>query len=267
MADIPTVTGWDETSPAGNDNASSGDDRIREMKTQVREIVDVDHKFDSSGQDADMGKHNKCSFIETDNLGTGAEGKPIFGAQTVDGVAELVVTTEDDDDLQLTTKGAIRLSSGVVDNNDYLTATDNAGTGTVDIIKVDTSDVVVVADGVQTATNAAPTDDKGVSNKKYVDDRGEGIKAWVNFDGTGTISINDSFNVASITDNGTGDYTITWTDAFSSANYVVSGLTGVNTAAFVRVFSIAAGSVRIQTVEDGGATTDQNVVMLMAIGS
>ena len=50
-------------------------------------------------------------------------------------------------------------------------------------------------------------------------------KAWVNFNGTGTIAARDSFNVASLTDNGTGNYTINLSNAFSSANYasVASG--------------------------------------------
>jgi predicted nucleic acid-binding Zn-ribbon protein len=46
-------------------------------------------------------------------------------------------------------------------------------------------------------------------------------KAWLNFNGAGTIAIRDSFNVASITDNGTGDYTINFTNAFTDADYVV----------------------------------------------
>ena len=48
-------------------------------------------------------------------------------------------------------------------------------------------------------------------------------KAWVNFDGTGTVSIDDSFNVSSITDNSTGNYTINFTNAMSNAEYAVAG--------------------------------------------
>lgn len=44
-------------------------------------------------------------------------------------------------------------------------------------------------------------------------------KAWVNFNGTGTISIRDSFNVSSITDNGTGDYTINFITPFTNTDY------------------------------------------------
>ena len=44
-------------------------------------------------------------------------------------------------------------------------------------------------------------------------------RAWVNFNGTGTVAIRASFNVSSITDNGTGDYTINFTNAMPDANY------------------------------------------------
>jgi hypothetical protein len=44
-------------------------------------------------------------------------------------------------------------------------------------------------------------------------------KAWVNFNGTGTVAIRQSFNVSSITDNGTGKYTVNFTTAMPDANY------------------------------------------------
>lgn len=44
-------------------------------------------------------------------------------------------------------------------------------------------------------------------------------KAWINFNGTGTPAIRSSFNVSSITDNGTGDYTLNFTTAMPNANY------------------------------------------------
>jgi hypothetical protein len=44
-------------------------------------------------------------------------------------------------------------------------------------------------------------------------------KAWVNFNGTGTIAARDSLNVSSLTDNGTGDYTVNFSSAFGAADY------------------------------------------------
>ena len=51
------------------------------------------------------------------------------------------------------------------------------------------------------------------------------LRAWVNFNGTGTVAIRASGNVHSITDNGTGDYTVNFTTAMPDANYscVLSG--------------------------------------------
>lgn len=47
-------------------------------------------------------------------------------------------------------------------------------------------------------------------------------KAWINFNGTGTIAIRDSFNVSGITDNGTGDYTVTWDLDFADDTYAAT---------------------------------------------
>jgi hypothetical protein len=50
-----------------------------------------------------------------------------------------------------------------------------------------------------------------------------GCRAWVNFNGTGTVAIRASGNVTSITDNGAGDYTVNFTTAMPDANYSVVG--------------------------------------------
>ena len=68
-----------------------------------------------------------------------------------------------------------------------------------------------------------------------------GCRAWVNFDGTGTVAIRASGNVSSITDNGTGDYTINFTNAMPDTNYAVFG-TGVNPSDQV---GVAAVQIRI----------------------
>jgi hypothetical protein len=48
-----------------------------------------------------------------------------------------------------------------------------------------------------------------------------GCRAWVNFNGQGTVAIRGSGNVSSITDNGTGDYTVNFQNAMPNANYSV----------------------------------------------
>lgn len=71
-------------------------------------------------------------------------------------------------------------------------------------------------------------------------------KAWVNFNGTGTVAIRDSYNVSSITDNGVGDYTINLTNAMANANYSVVGTCEGNSAN-LQIISVATGSFRIMT--------------------
>ena len=57
---------------------------------------------------------------------------------------------------------------------------------------------------------------------------GQICKAWVNFNGTGTVAMRDNFNVSSITDSGTGVYTANFTNAMANANYASVVSTGNN---------------------------------------
>jgi hypothetical protein len=82
-------------------------------------------------------------------------------------------------------------------------------------------------------------------------------RAWVNFNGTGTVAIRASGNVSSITDNGTGDYTVNFTTAMPDANYssVCSTATTVNTdGRHISPRDFATNSVRV-TARNGGGTT------------
>jgi uncharacterized protein (AIM24 family) len=55
-----------------------------------------------------------------------------------------------------------------------------------------------------------------------------GCRAWVNFNGTGTVAIRASGNVSSITDNGTGDYTVNFTTSMVDVNYSTVSMGGRN---------------------------------------
>lgn len=82
-------------------------------------------------------------------------------------------------------------------------------------------------------------------------------KAWVNFNGTGTVAIRASYNVSSITDNGTGNYTVNFTNALPDANYAITGMGSDNqdgSSAAICIFDSQGGgtdptttSVRIAT--------------------
>jgi hypothetical protein len=89
-------------------------------------------------------------------------------------------------------------------------------------------------------------------------------KCFINFNGTGTIATRDSFNVASHSDDGTGLYTITFTNAFNNDDYVGSGLSrnpGVSTGGTAQFPSTsdstqATSSVQHYTVGSGGGNAD-----------
>jgi len=76
-----------------------------------------------------------------------------------------------------------------------------------------TTELTVSSTGVTVADNLLFNSGYGSSAIAY------GCRAWVNFNGTGTVAIRASGNVTSITDNGTGDYTVNFTNAMPDANY------------------------------------------------
>lgn len=88
-------------------------------------------------------------------------------------------------------------------------------------------------------------------------------RAWVNFNGTGTVAIRASGNVSSITDNGTGDYTVNFTTAMPDVNYCSlatgTGQVTVSIDGYANIRDPAtnklAGSVRVQQVTGNGASS------------
>jgi len=101
-------------------------------------------------------------------------------------------------------------------------------------------------------------------------------KAWVNFNGRGTVAIRASYNVSSITDNGTGDYTVNFTTALADANYsvVVTGGDGDNIASGVeygvfgaprRATAPSTSSIRIGASNYGASVMDDFKYMYVAI--
>ena len=93
-------------------------------------------------------------------------------------------------------------------------------------------------------------------------------RAWVNFNGTGTVAIRASFNVSSITDNGTGNYTVNFTTAMADADYsfVASCGNGDNAGmmASPQSATFATGSARFVTrYHDNGAA--DSLMTLVAV--
>lgn len=96
-----------------------------------------------------------------------------------------------------------------------------------------------------------------------------GCRAWVNFNGTGTVAITASGNVSSITDNGTGDYTVNFTTALADANYSFQGTASqAGTGSNGQIVSILASTaptssaLRFRTQQDNAGVTDSDYVCL-----
>jgi hypothetical protein len=94
-----------------------------------------------------------------------------------------------------------------------------------------------------------------------------GCRAWVNFNGTGTVAIRASGNVTSITDNGVGDYTVNFTTAMPDANYSISangqyqGGSGASLPIVNgdRNTALSISSCRIACNDDTGGRQDANI--------
>ena len=94
-------------------------------------------------------------------------------------------------------------------------------------------------------------------------------KAWVNFNGTSTLAIRASYNVASVTDNGTGNYTVNFATAMANDDYVACGenarssniTTDMNRQTLTHTYGTGAVSIKtgytggVDTLEDSPHTT------------
>ena len=94
-------------------------------------------------------------------------------------------------------------------------------------------------------------------------------KGWINFDGTGTIAINDSHNITSITDNGTGLYTVTIAVDMASVNYaltVIGDDTGSRGNNMGHAKAYAVGSFQVLIIDDASTSTDADIVGCIFFG-
>jgi hypothetical protein len=136
-----------------------------------------------------------------------------------------------------------------------------AGTVVADTLQADSTSTLVIKNGV---ANTPPTiqDSAGTQIGTF-------CRAFVNFNGTTVTNpasmtgVRASFNVSSILDNGTGDYTVNFTNALPDANYATV-LTGGNSGGLVAFMADAttaptASAVRIRTANSTFVLTDQAI--------
>ena len=145
--------------------------------------------------------------------------------------------------------GTFTIAAPDSNTNRTLTLPDEAGTVLTSVSNIETQ--------VKTATNASG------SAPVYA------CRAWVNFNGTGTVAIRASGNVSSITDNGAGDYTVNFTTAMPDANYAFCGnaktennnvINANNNVIIVLPYSYATGSVSLRTPNNVAVAIDPLLV-------
>ena len=131
----------------------------------------------------------------------------------------------------------------------------------------------VIADNLQAASTSQLVIKNGVASTPPTiqDSAGTTIgtfcRAWVNFNGSGTVAIRSSFNVSSITDGGVGVYTVNFTTAMPDANYSWSGLCGTPTVTngFHILATPLAASAAISTLNTASALFDPTYVTVMVM--
>tara|TARA_B100001059_G_C17737647_1_gene529757 strand:- start:666 stop:1052 length:387 start_codon:yes stop_codon:yes gene_type:complete len=101
---------------------------------------------------------------------------------------------------------------------------------------------------------------------------GQLAKAWVNFNGTGTVAIRTSFNVSSITDLATGRYQVNFTNAVAADCCPVmfnSGDGSGSFEAFGNAFTggITTGTAAIKVSSHGSGFVDSNLFFVVVFGA
>jgi len=102
----------------------------------------------------------------------------------------------------------------------------------------------------------------------------QAAKAWVNFNGTGTIATRDSFNVASLSDTATGEHEVNLSSAFSDTNYATSnasaGGSPLTSSNYNRVMeSIGSATNKLDCITyapNNGAIVDISHIQIVAHG-
>ena len=100
------------------------------------------------------------------------------------------------------------------------------------------------------------------------------LKTWHNFDGESTVATRDSFNTSGLTDNGTGDYSLTITNDFANVNYVANCDNESGNGDVARIYGEGSANGRYETgifriyvfQTDDRSATDSNIVTTMLAG-
>lgn len=246
---------WDKTKPAATTSLKLSNPQMLANNAAIEAAIDQDHDFATGG--TQTGKHNMVSLIETANLGTGAEGLPILGAQTAGGKAELVFTDEDDNDIQITSGGVIPSTSTDMLDEDDMSSDDPNKTASQQSVKA------YVDSGTVTMTNKTLTSavlNTGVSGTAVLDEDDmssdsatqvatqQSIKAYVDTKHTAAGTVQSDGNIV---------FNTTMTSANVWQDLDLSAYVGSNLAlCFFEVSSVNGPIVLIKQKGSGGTVAE-----------
>ena len=99
-------------------------------------------------------------------------------------------------------------------------------------------------------------------------EKGQLCKVWINFNGSGTVSIVGSFNVSSLADRGTGQYTINFSNAMANDNYCAATMPRANsvTAGVGSQSDITTTHLDYQSRNGSGSLTDREILGVAIFG-
>ena len=137
-------------------------------------------------------------------------------------------------------------------------------TGLADPNKLTVPTTVTVGATILTDGSAGSTTVTGEGGSTTTNLQQGLCKCWIQFNGTGTISTQDSFNRGGLTDNGTGDYTITYTNNMANDDYAASGMG--NAAQMAINDSITTSNIRLLISNSGGTDGDVTIVTMTTHG-
>ena len=288
---------WDVTKPVDHTLISDLPGQHRSRKTDTKAVIEKEHRTLGDGNSGAEHKQGSAIsyFLATASAPTlRPDGST---ALTIEDAGRLWFDTTTHELKVLisvgplvwkilpSTAAAIALLSTLDIAGDFSVATNKAtiaaASGNTAIAgTLEATGLTTVADGSVTKTDAAPTTDTMIPNKKYVDDKdalvgssGRGfIKAWVSFNGnTGNIN-GTGFNITSVVKDSPGVYTITWDTDFADDDYAIAGFVADSSNSSGMVCNtasntpLAAGSAVVITRDTGGTIQDYDLVTVIAIG-
>lgn len=166
------ATTYDTSQPAGGDSPTGADDEMRDTKKAIQERLDLDHYWELTGtvaDDAGTGTHRKITFYSTIPDPGQASGKAHLYMKD----DELYYQDADNSTLKLTDNGTLNITSsdltGTLASDEFFSCVDDAGTGTVELIKANSSDVVIIAEAAQLAAAAVTGEDRAIADVGFVE--------------------------------------------------------------------------------------------------